>query len=210
MTPAIKLWGRRNSSNVQKALWCCDELGLPVEQIDAGREFGRNKEATFLELNPNGLVPVLEVAQGSIWESNAIVRYLARLDPEQRLVPADPYQSAIAEQWMDWQLASLGPAFTPMFHGLVRQLPEKRDYAEIEKSRADTENLLAMLDGHLATNAYVAGAAFSFGDIPLGIYAYRWSTFEGIQRRPMVNLERWYGQLQEREPFRRHVMVGLA
>lgn len=210
MVDRITLWGRKNSSNVQKVLWCCDELGIAVERIDAGREFGKNKEDWFLAMNPNGLVPVVAVNDIVLWESNAIVRHLSRLSRESGLVPPSAPGEALAEQWMDWQISALGPAFTPLFHGLVREAPEHRDPRAIEQSRLETERLLTMLDRHLQSSRHVAGDRFSFADIPLGIYAYRWSAFEGIARAPMPALEDWYGRLQDRPAFVRHVMVGLA
>lgn len=210
MVEKITLWGRKNSSNVQKILWCCDELGVAVERIDAGREFGKVKDDWYLEMNPNGLVPVITVDDFVLWESNAIVRYLSRLKRQGGLVPPGAAGEALAEQWMDWQISALGPAFTPMFHGLVREAPEHRDHRAIERSRTETERLLTMLDRHLQSNRHVAGDGFSFADIPLGIYAYRWSAFEGIARAPLPALEDWYSRLRDRPAFVRHVMVGLA
>jgi len=206
----MKLYGRRNSSNVQKVLWCCDEIGLAYERIDMGREFGGNKEAPYLAMNPNGLVPCIVEDDGfSLWESNAIIRYLARRYGPAGFMPLDAKQEAICNQWMDWQTNSLNNAFTPMFHGLIREAPEHRDQAAIEKSRADTQRHLMMLDRHLAGSQFVAGDTFGVADIPVGIYAYRWYQFEGIRRDPMPALERWYAALQARPAYRNHVMVGL-
>lgn len=75
----ITLWGRNNSTNVKKVLLTLEELELPYEQILAGREFGINHDADFLAMNPNGLVPLLRDDESDLilWESNAIVRYLA-------------------------------------------------------------------------------------------------------------------------------------
>ncbi len=55
----ITIWGRTNSVNVQKVLWCCDELVLPYERIDAGLQFGRNNEPAYLSMNPTGKIPTL-------------------------------------------------------------------------------------------------------------------------------------------------------
>jgi glutathione S-transferase len=207
----LTIYGRKNSSNVQKVLWCCAEIGLAYERIDMGRQFGGNREPAYLALNPNGLVPTIVEEDGfSVWESNAIIRYLARRYGPQDFCPADHRRAAIGEQWMDWQLNSLNDAFTPMFHGLVREAPEHRDHERIEKSRAGTQRHLAMLDRHLQGSRFVAGDAFTVADIPAGIYAYRWYTFEGIERESLPALERWYGELRERAPYRDHVMVGLA
>lgn len=207
----MKLYGRKNSSNVQKVLWCAGELGLAYERIDMGRQFGGNREPAYLALNPNGLVPTIVEDDGfSVWESNAIIRYLARRYGPPGFMPTDPREEAIANQWMDWQVNSLNDAFTPMFHGLVREAPEHRNHEAIAKSVAKTQAHLAMLDRHLAKSRFVAGERFTVADIPVGIYAYRWHQFEGIARDPLPALERWYAELQTHAPYREHVMVGLG
>ncbi len=207
----LTIYGRKSSSNVQKVLWCCGEIGLAFERIDMGRQFGGNREAPYLALNPNGLVPTIVEGDGfSLWESNTIIRYLAKRHGAPGFYPDDSRRAAIGEQWMDWQLNSLNDAFTPMFHGLVREAPEHRNLEAIEKSRANTQRHLAMLDQHLQDSRFVAGDAFTAADIPVGIYAYRWHTFEGIARASLPAFERWYGELQVRAPYRTHVMVGLA
>ncbi|MBC7779654.1 MAG: glutathione S-transferase family protein [Proteobacteria bacterium] len=207
----LKVYGRRNSSNVQKVLWCCAEIGVPFERVDMGREFGGNREPVYLAMNPNALVPTIVEDDGfTLWESNAIVRYLARRYASSGLYPEELKAVALCEQWMDWQLHSLNEAFTPLFHGLVRESVEKRNLELIEKSRGDTQRHLAMLDRHLHDSRYVAGEVFSVADIPVGIYAYRWYTFDALQRDPLPALERWYVELQQRAAYRETVMVGLA
>ena len=182
----LTIYGRANSSNVQKVLWCCAELGLTYERIDMGRQIGGNKEPEYLARNPNGLVPTIVEDDGyTLWESNTIVRYLAKRYGPSGFYPQDARAAATGEQWMDWQLNSLNDAFTPMFHGLVREAPERRNHEHIEKSRANTQRHLAMLDRHLEKSRFVAGDAFSVADIPVGIYAYRWYAFEGIERDPL-------------------------
>ncbi len=73
----LKLWGRNNSVNVQKAIWCLEELKVPYERFDAGMQYGVVDTPEFRKMNPNGLVPVIEDGATVLWESNAIVRYLA-------------------------------------------------------------------------------------------------------------------------------------
>lgn len=206
-----KIMGRTSSSNVQKVLWCCAELGIDYEREDAGMQFGKVDTPEFFALNPNRRVPVLIEGDFVLWESNSIMRYLAgKNDPDGKLRPADPQIRASAQRWMDWQLSKLGTEFTGLFHGLARTAPEKRDPAAIAKSRDLTEANLEILDTQLGKTEYIASDAFSYGDIPVGIYAYRWYLFEGIERKPLPNLERWYAALQERPGYRDHVMVGFG
>ena len=202
----IKIWGRKTSSNVQKAMWAIGELKLECERIDVGGSFGKNKEAPYLAMNPNGLVPTLEEEDGFLlWESNSIVRYLAsKHDNSGVLEPKDPKQRALASQWMDWQLSVAGPAITGAFWGLIRTPPEKRDMAAIKASQDKITEAMKMLDAQLGKTAHVAGAAFSYGDIPVGIMCYRFVQL--VPDRPkMPNLDRWYAAISSRKAFADHV-----
>lgn len=202
----IKIWGRNTSSNVQKAMWGVGELGLEHTRIDVGGTFGKNKEPAYLAMNPNGLVPTLEEEDGFLlWESNSIVRYLAgKHDKNNVLEPKDPKQRALASQWMDWQLSVVGPAITPAFWGLIRTPPEKRDAAAIKTSQEKTVAAMLMLEAQLAKTAYVAGPAFSYGDIPVGVMVYRYRQL--VPDSPSTpNLERWFEAISKRKPFHDHV-----
>src|SRR5215212_444671 len=124
----IRIWGRNTSVNVQKVMWALGELGVPHERIDVGGPFGKNNEPPYLAMNPNGVVPTLEEDDGyTLWESNSIVRYLGGRYGAGKLEPSDPKIRARAQSWMDWQLSIAGPAIFPVFWGLVRTPPEKRD-----------------------------------------------------------------------------------
>src|ERR1700687_2126543 len=123
------------------------ELGLPHERIDIGGPFGKNREAAYLAMNPNGLVPTLEEEDGFLlWESNSIVRYIAAKHKAAVLEPADLRTRANASKWMDWQLSVAGPAITPVFWGLIRTPPDKRDHAAIEAGKKNTTAAMGMAD----------------------------------------------------------------
>ena len=203
----IKIWGRNTSSNVQKAMWAVGELGLAHERIDVGGAFGKNKEAAYLAMNPNGLVPTLEEEDGfTLWESNSIVRYLAgKHDKAGTLEPKDAHERARASQWMDWQLTVAGPAITPAFWGLIRTPAEKRDLAAIKASQEKTTAAMKMLDAQLAKTPFVAGTSFSYGDIPVGVMCYRYRQLVP-GRPPTPHLDRWYDAISKRKAF--HDQVG--
>jgi glutathione S-transferase len=200
----LKIWGRKTSSNVQKVMWALGEIGLKYERIDIGGTFGKNKDAPYLAINPNGLVPTLEEEDGfTLWESNSIVRYLAAKH-RSAIEPAEPKARALANQWMDWQLSVVGPAITPVFWGLIRTPPEKRDAGAISAAQAKTLDAMKILDDQLGRSKFVAGDAFSMGDIPVGIMAYRFRQL--VPERPQLpNLERWYAELKKRPAFRDNV-----
>jgi glutathione S-transferase len=201
----IKIWGRKTSSNVQKVMWAVGEIGLAHERIDVGGPFGKNREPEYLALNPNGLVPTLEEEDGFVlWESNAIVRYLAARHRAGVLEPSDLRERARAGQWMDWQLTTASPAQAACFWGLIRTPPEQRDHAAIEQSKKNSTAAMTILDAELAKSAYVAGNAFSYGDIPVGIVAYRYRAL--VPERPaLLNFERWYAAISARRAFKDHV-----
>jgi glutathione S-transferase len=202
----IKMWGRNTSSNVQKAMWAVGELGLECNRIDVGGAFGKNKEPEYLAMNPNGLVPVLEEEDGFLlWESNSIVRYLASKHDKSGIIqPADLQQRGRAGQWMDWQLSVVGPAIYHLFWGLVRTEPAKRDMAAIKTSEEKTTVCMQIMDKQLAKTQYLAGDNFSYGDIPVGIMAYRY--IQLVPNRPATpHLDRWYAAISKRKAFQDHV-----
>lgn len=200
----LTVWGRRNSSNVQKVMWAIGELGLAYERIDAGLEFGGNDTPGYLAMNPTGLVPTLKDGDFILWESNSIVRYLANRYGQGVLEPADPKTRALANQWMDWQMSAFLPAFWHVFHGLVRTPPEKRNYAAIAEAKTKAVALAKIFDAELVRHAYVAGDTFSMGDIPMGIRIYRFRQL--ISDRPALpNMERWYAAIEKRPAYHEHV-----
>ena len=122
----LKIWGRNNSVNVQKVLWCCEELAVEYERIDAGGAFGIVNTPEYRRLNPNGLVPTIDDDGFVLWESHAIVRYLAAKHGA-GFWPEDRRMRAEADQWMDWSQTTFWPAIRPLFMGLIRTAPEQRD-----------------------------------------------------------------------------------
>jgi glutathione S-transferase len=205
----LVIWGRANSVNVQKVLWCCEELRVPYERKDAGMAFGVVNTPEYRALNPNGLVPTIVDDGFVMWESNAIVRYLARKHGTGSLAPSDPRWLAMADQWMDWLSSTLWPGLRPLFWGLVRTPPEKRDNAAIEAARQQSAAACTILDAQLASRAYVAGDAFTMADIVLGTAIWRWYGVQA-ERPPLGHLQRWFDRLSERPAYVRIVRQPLT
>ena len=202
----LKIWGRANSINVQKVLWCCGELNLKYERIDAGLQFGVNTTPEYKAMNPNALVPTIEDDGMVLWESQAIVRYLARKHGLGTLCPSDPKACADADRWMDWNATTVWLNLRPIFWNLVRTPQEKRDMALVNDSRNKLAASMAILDAHLANRKYVIGDAFTMGDIPLGTAVQRWFNLP-IERENFPNLEAYYRRLQGRSAFKQCVDV---
>jgi glutathione S-transferase len=205
----IKIWGRRDSSNVQKVLWCCGELEIGFERLDIGGKFGGNKEKPYLDMNPNGLVPTIQDGDFTLWESNSIMRYLVDKYGRGKLLPDTAEGRAEANRWMDWQLSVLNPAMAPVFSGLIRTPPDKRDPEALKVSLQKATGAWRTVERYLEGRRYVAGEQFSLGDIPLGIWAYRWFNLS-IDRPSLNNLHGWYERLCDRPPYREHVMIPLT
>jgi glutathione S-transferase len=203
----LKIWGRNTSSNVQKVIWALAEMKLPFERIDVGGAFGKTKDPFYLAMNPNSLVPTLEEEDGfTMWESNSTCRYLAGKHQNRTLEPGDLKIRARAQMWMDWQLSVMGPAITPVFWGLIRTPPEKRDPAAIEAGKQKTITAAKMMDEQLAKTKFLAGDEFSYGDIPVGIMTYRFVQL--VPERPaMPNLDRWYASISSRPAFKEQIAV---
>ena len=205
----LKILGRANSANVQKVIWSCIEMGVPYDRVDMGMQYGGNDTPEYLAMNPNGRVPTIDDDGFILWESNAIVRYLAAKHGAGGLHPADPHVRADAERWMDWQLSTLGPAFNPMFLGLVRMSAAERDDDAIEKSRAETARLFGFMDKQLEGRKYLVADTLTVGDIPFAGFIYRWFEMD-VERPSLPNFDAWYQRLCDREAFREHIMVGLS
>src|SRR5436305_1023582 len=107
----LTVWGRLNSFNVQKVLWLVGELALPFEHVSAGGAVGGLDTPEFREMNPHGRVPVIRDGDVVVWESHAIMRYLAARYGQGRFWSDDPADRSIADRWMDWAQATLQPDF---------------------------------------------------------------------------------------------------
>lgn len=205
----LKLWGRTNSINVMKVLWCLDEAGLDYERVDAGMTFGVVSEDYYAELNPNRKVPTLEDGNLVLWESNVIVRYLCAKYSLGALCPADPAERALSEQWMDWQQTSLHPDITYIFWGAVRNSPKHKNPERIDSAIRNLDSLWTMLDAHLAHRKFVSGDALTMGDIPIGCAVWRWMNMD-IPRADVPNVSAWHERLKQRKAFKDHVMQPLT
>jgi glutathione S-transferase len=205
----LKIWGRISSINVQKVVWCADELGISYERVDAGGTFGVNDTPAYRKLNPNGLVPVVEDGDFVLYESNAVVRYLMARHSEGRLWPAELRMRADIDRWMEWQSTGFTPAMLVAFWQLCRTPPDKRDAAAIEASRAKGEKFAAVLDEHLAGRDHVAAGAFSAADISVGCAAHRWLGLP-MPKQARPHIERWYAALTKRPGARQVLSLPVS
>ena len=192
---------------MRKVVWCAQELALAFERTEAGGPFGVVQTPAYRALNPNALVPTIEVDDGDaaggrfrLWESNVIVRYLSARHSHGGLYPEALPARFDAERWMDWQQTTLNPAGREAFIQWVRTPAERRDAAAAERSVKATERLMALLDAQLAWRAFMSGERFTMADIPIGCELHRWFGLPAaLYARPAwPNLERYFAALRTR------------
>jgi len=200
----IKVWGRKTSGNVQKAMWAIGELGLPFERVDVGGPFGGNQAPEYLAMNPNGLVPTIRDGDLTLWESHSIVRYLSRKYGAGTLEPMDPGACARANQWMDWAISVVSPVQMQVFFNLYFRSAAERDHDAIARGREGFIRAMVIFDAHLANSPFAAGEAFSMGDIPMGVMGHRFDL--AVPERPALpHLARWMDAIRTRPAFQTHV-----
>lgn len=200
----LTIWGRTTSSNVQKVLWVCTDLGVAYERLDWGGKFGGNDAPTYRAMNPNGLVPTVKDGELVIWESNTIMRYLCAIYGGATLHPTDAPQRTRVECWMDWQLSRLNTPLAGLLRGYYRTPEPQRDFPALTRYRIEAIALWEMVERQLMGQDYLAGDSFTLADIGIGIWAHRWFLYP-IERPELPALAKWYQRLQQRPGFAAHV-----
>jgi glutathione S-transferase len=205
----IEIWGRRSSINVQKVMWAASELGLDHKRHSVGGSFGGNRTPEFLAMNPNGLVPVIRDGDVVMFESNAIVRYLASRYGNGTLRPSSLKALAAAEQWMEWQQTNVAPLVGTIFMNKVRKPASQCDDRAVEVAAERLHDVLPIADAALGKQGWFAGESFSFGDIVLGCLTWRLAALD-IEKPSVPNLARRHEALKQRSAYREWVMVPVG
>ena len=205
----LTVWGRKSSSNVQALMWCIGELDLAYERIDAGFRYGVNDTAEFLAMNPNGTVPVLREDDGEpLWETGAIIRYLAAQHGGEAFWPKDARSRAQIDKWTEWAKLNVAMNFTgPVFWRVVRTAPALQDQQAIAAALTALGAKLDIAEKQLERHRFLAGDDLTLADIQFGHVLYRYFDID-IPRPSLPRLERYYGNLTERPAFQEHVMVS--
>ncbi|MFZ6743968.1 glutathione S-transferase family protein [Undibacterium sp. JH2W] len=202
----ITVWGRDTSYNVQRVLWTLDELSLAYKHRNAGGSFGGLDMPEFLAMNPHGRVPVLQDGDTVVWESNAIVRYLAARYGSATLWQESVAERALADGWMDWSATTLQADFIRLFWSYYRTPAAQRDEKAISNLLVSCQKHFRVLDGYLATRNYLAGTRFSMADIPAGSILHRYFAM-GLEVERPPNVLAWYARLQERPAFQKQIAL---
>jgi len=209
MSDVPRLYGRATSVNVQKPLWALHELGVAHERIDVGGRFGGLDSRAYRHLNPNGLIPTLVHRDVTLWESNAILRYVAATWGKGSLWPEQPGDRALADQWTDWAGSTFQPAWLGVFMHSFALKPEYRDSAALDRALEQSEALFGILDAALSRTPFLAGDTFTYADIACGAALHRWTGLP-IARQPHEAVDAWRERLKERQPFNDVVATSFA
>jgi glutathione S-transferase len=169
-------------------------LDLDVQECFVDLFNGRQHEPAFAALNPNQKMPVLEDGDFVLWESNAILQYLAARHPETGLWPSDARGQADVARWLNWESAHWTPACTPFaFERVVKKLAGlgDADPAEIARGEQLFHPLAAVLDAHLRSRKWVLGHTLTIADFGLATSM----AFAEASQTPVAQygeIVRWY------------------
>ena len=204
----LTVWGRKTSSNVQALMWCIGELGLPYRRFDVGHRYGGTNTPEFLAMNPNGTVPVLRDGDGEpLWETGAILRYLAGRYGAAPFWPSDGPARAHVDKWAEWAKLNVALNFTdPVFWQVVRTAPADQDPRALGAGLDKLDRFLGISEAQITRGGFLAGDDFTPADIQLGHVLFRYYDI-AIPRRDRPALRRYYDALATRPAFREHVMV---
>ena len=205
----LTVYGRATSSNVQAVMWCIAELGLEVKRLDYGHVYGGLDTTEFGTMNPHRVVPVVVDGNGPpIWESAAIIRYLATQYGDETFWPRDPARRAEVDMWAEWSKLSLATSYTaPIFWPLVRRRASERDEVALAVAIQKMNGLIVRLNDRLNASPWIGGDHFSPADIMAGHVLYRYFTVP-MERADAPAVTAYYARLQDRPAYREHVMVS--
>ena len=203
----LTIWGRRSSFNLQKAMWLVGELGIEHHHIELGGRFGGLDTPEFRAMNPNGRVPVIDDDGTIVWESHAILRYLAARYGRGTFWSDDAAMRSQSDRWMDWSQTALQPDFLlGVFWGFYRTPDSQRNWPAIRERIRKCTAHFQFLDRWLSDRPFMLGNQLTLADIPAGTNLYRYFNLD-IERPTVPHVEAWYRRLQDRSAYRTHVMV---
>jgi glutathione S-transferase len=205
------LWGRSTSSNVMKVVWALEAMKLPYQRIDVGGPFGKTDTPDYRAMNPTGLVPTLQEGDFTLWESNAILRYLCNSNPDAAgtLWPQDPHRRAAVDHWLDAQQTVQNRPGGVVFIGLVRTPESERNVPAIAAAAVELGRAYGYLEPHLAAHPFIVGEQLTLADIAWGVHVHRWFVMP-VERPEMPHLRAWYDRLLQNPIYRQHVARPLV
>ena len=205
----LKVHGRATSSNVQAVMWAVGEMNIAHERLDVGGEFGGNQDPAFLAMNPMGRVPVIQDGAVTLFESQAILRYLGAAYGKRPFWPVDPEHRAVVDQWMEWTKVNVLPVLIyKVFWQLVRVAATERDTDLVAQGCDELKPLMKIADDRIARFGWLAGPEMTMADISFGTGLFRYFTVD-FEKAELPNLATYYDKLCARPAYAEHVMVSF-
>jgi glutathione S-transferase len=193
----MRLYQSSLSSNARRVRLTAHHLGLKLEEVSVNL-LDEGDRRRLAEINPNGKLPVLDDSGFVLWESCAIMQYLADQAPHQTVYPQDPQARADVNRWMFWACQHLSPAVGIMtWENLWKAMCGMGgpDPAELLRGEQEVRQFAAVLEQHLAGREWVAGKALTLADLAIA------PSFMYIERArlPLAefpNLMAWFARIQ--------------
>ncbi|MBV9556165.1 MAG: glutathione S-transferase family protein [Pseudolabrys sp.] len=188
----MKIYGDSNSGNCLKVKWVADRLALPYQWIEIDTLKGGSRTAEFLQRNPWGQVPTVELDDGrTLAQSNAIIRYLARGSD---LIPSDAFAAAKMDEWLFWEQYSHEPYVAVCrFHMVyLGKAASELDPEKVKRGYAALDHL----ERHLAGHRFLVGESFSLADVALAAYT-RLAHEGGFAMEGYGAIKRWVGETEK-------------
>jgi glutathione S-transferase len=204
----LRILGRVTSINARKVLWAADEMGLDYEHEVWGKPQRDPNVPEYLAMNPNGTVPVIIDDGFVLWESNAIVRYLAERTASD-LLPGDRRERALVDQWLTWQATELNVSWAYIVPAKLRNDPPNPDPERLAAAAVKWTRTMRILETHLdKADGYMANGRFSLADIVMGLSVHRWMSvaFDDKPKLPAVDV--YYEKLRARPAGQKYLGAG--
>ena len=202
----MKLYNHDFSPNAKRVRVATREVGVTPEMVQLDFAKGDHKAPAYVAKNPSGKIPTFEDTDGTVvWESPAILIYLAEKHADKGLLPKDLVARSEAFRWMFWNASHMEPsAFPVAFERVIKpaMMKQEPDEAKCEIAMKDVNRYLPILNGHLEGKDWILGKTFSVADICLGT-TLEFMTMARIDLAPYKHIGAWLGRLQARDSWKK-------
>jgi len=208
----MRLYQHPMSANARAVIMTIYQLNAPVELVHVSLETGEQTRPEFLKLNPNHRVPVLEDGEFVLWESRAIMQYLADQTPGQTLYPTDARARADVNRWLFWTAQHFAPSISIFFwENVVKGMIGRGAADPVELKRGTTlfNEFAAVLDAHMADRQWISGDSLTLADLSIAA-AYACAAPGKAPVAWYANLQRWFARVQTLEAWQRSEQLARA
>jgi glutathione S-transferase len=197
----MKLHGFAMSPNTRRARLMLEECGAPYEFAEVNLMAGEHRADAYKKLNPTMRVPTLVDGDFVLWESNAILEYLAAKFPDKRLAGSSPRETGEIARWTFMNESHLSPNVSRIFAHTIRLPPEKRIPQIVDDARSEVDRSLAAVDGALAGREYFLDR-FTIADIAIAPTLSA-APMLGIDLAKYPNVSAWNARVAARASYKK-------